>query len=162
QPRVRIESDNADRIGDKIRKRVHVVVELPPGSLIEDTLDAADFHSCKLYDAFDVFDDLRRRFVAFHFHARFWSIHRAGNARQLFAPRVLANVCGTQIEALARNVNSNGVKIFAAEDLDARDDSIAGGEGFLHEGGRIDSEVQSIFFDGGAQLVMRAKPFNSC
>src|SRR5205085_12137176 len=71
------------------------------------------------------------------------------------------NVGRTQVEAFAGRVDANGVEIFPAEDFHARNDSVAGGEGFLHQRGRIDAEIEAIRFDGGAQLVRRAEAFDS-
>ena len=65
------------------------------------------------------------------------------------------------VEAFAGDMNSDGVKIFAAEHLDARDDSVSGGECLLHEGGRVYAEVETILFDRRAQLLARTKPLNS-
>src|SRR5213082_1186844 len=118
QSPVGIEADYPHRISDKIGERVHVVVKLPAGSLIENVFNAADFHSREFDDALYVFDDLSGRLIPLDFHARLWRVHGAGDACELLAARVLANIRGTQVEAFAGDMNSDGVKIFAAEHLD--------------------------------------------
>src|SRR5438874_366861 len=102
-----------------------------------------------------------RRSVVVDFHAVFLRVHRAGNACQLLAPRVLANVRGTEVKALTGRVNLDGVEIFTTQDFDARDHSAACGKGFLHQGGGIDAKVEAIGFDGGAQLIGRTETLDS-
>src|SRR6266478_2298937 len=71
EPGVGIEADDAHRIGYEIRKRVHVIIELPPGAVVDDVLDSANLDAGKFHDALHVFDHLHRWFVAFHFRSAF-------------------------------------------------------------------------------------------
>src|SRR5215467_13188747 len=50
---VRIETDDAFRVGDEIRERIHVVIEQAAGRIINNIFDATDFHTGELHDAFD-------------------------------------------------------------------------------------------------------------
>src|SRR5713226_9282325 len=45
KPRVRIEANHPHRIGNEIGKRVHVVIKLPPGVVVDDILDAANLNA---------------------------------------------------------------------------------------------------------------------
>src|SRR5205807_9009681 len=145
----------------EIRTRINIVVTRTADALVENVFNTSVFDSGELHDALDVFDDLARRLVALDFHAGFWSIDWTCDARQLFTPRVLANVRWTQVEAFASDMNSNGVEIFSAKDFDARDDAVACNERLLHQRGCVNSEIEAIRFDGGAHLLGRTETFDS-
>src|SRR5204862_4732788 len=95
-----------------------------------------------------------------HFHSAFRSVHRTGDARQLFTSRVLANVRGTQVVALPGNVNLDGVKKFPAKNLDARDNPASRSERFLHQRRGVNSEIKPTFSDSAPQFFRRIEPLD--
>src|ERR1035438_5938162 len=56
----------------------------------------------------------------------------------------------------------NAVEKFSAENFDASNDAVASGESFLNQRGRIDSELQALFDNRGAQRFRRTKALDAC
>src|SRR5258708_12248786 len=130
QPRIGIETDNAFRVGDKIRQRVDVVVEKPSIAIVDDVFDSADFNARFVHDAFHILNHLARRSVAFHLEAIFWSVDRARGADQFLSPCALANIRRAKIESIAGGVNLDGVEKLAAKYFETTNHPVPPGEKF--------------------------------
>ena len=160
---VRIETDHAVGVGDEIREGINVVVEEAAGRIVSDVFDATDFDSGEMHDAFDGTDDFARGFVGFDGEAVLRGVDgAAGAALKLFARGALANVARAEIVGFPGSADFDGVKIFSAEDFNARDDAVAWRETFLNEGSLIHAEAEAIFVDGLFELSRRIETLDAC
>src|SRR5580704_18234321 len=112
-----MEAHDTFGVRHKIRKRVDVVIEQTPVSIVDYVFDAAYFDACFLHDAFHILNHLPRRSVAFHLKTILGGIDRASGPCQLLSPGALANIRGAKVESIAGSVNLNRVEKLAAQHL---------------------------------------------
>ena len=113
---MRIETNNPRRISHKIRKRIDVVIEQTAIAIIDDELNSPQINLA----AWTIRSTASitsagggKASTSIHFSAR-RADKRSERADSVFR---LANICRTEIEALARGKDLDAVEIFAAKGL---------------------------------------------
>ena len=96
-----IEAKHVHRIGDEIRKSVHIVEVVPAVAIIDEILDPADIEARMSRDRLDLLDDVRRWCVRFDAKARLRRVQRASAAHELHALFRLASVGGAKVMMVA-------------------------------------------------------------
>src|SRR5205814_8838127 len=125
-----------------------VVIEKTSGGVVDDVFDAADFDSSEMHDALNGGDDFAWRLVGFDGEAVFHGVD--GTARpafEFFTRGALADIARAEVIGFSRVAEADGVKIFSAEHLDARDDAVARSETFLDKRGLVHAKAEAIFVD---------------
>src|SRR5262249_12132002 len=143
-----VEANDALGIGNKVRKRVDVVIEQTASSVINDVFHATDFDAGELHDAFDRGDNLARWLVGFDGESVLRRVDgAAGPTLEFLARSALADVARAEIVGFARSANADGVEIPSAEDFYSGDNAVARRETLLRECGLIHPKAEAILSD---------------
>src|SRR5689334_6694719 len=148
---MRIETNHARGISDKVRECIDVVKEQRPIAIVDDVLNAADVDLCCTNDSFYRSDHLGRWLKRLDSQTRTRRIDRASCSREFNSVSGLADVSGAQIEGVAGGEDSDRVEILAAECFNARDVAVAWRNKLLDQGCLIDPQIKPVVRSGADQ-----------